>query len=325
VLRLSEIRAVKDSVDEAWRSPVADAMAAVWRIPPGAALWWRSSATHVFVVPGASRRFLRFAPDDSGAATALRAGAALAATFPAADGLSLSRPLATPSGAWTATAATPAGPMVAMMVGEADGRTVEAESLTMRQARRWGAALARFHEAAPAPVTAAPVLTTSDPELAAAVARIRDRLGSLDPAVHRRVTLHGDFELDNLRFANGGVEAFDADETRPGWAAEDIALATRGLRGEEGDPPLPRLYDAFIAGYREIASLSQAELDAVSLHALAHSARRATGLSVLDEGAAPRDPEWQRDLHAAIAEAGSWHRENLLRHAGPAGGGDQRS
>ncbi|CAM3313664.1 phosphotransferase enzyme family protein [Occultella aeris] len=315
MLRLSEIRAVHESVDEDWRSPVADAVAGAWMLPPGAARWWRSSATHVFVVPGPPRHYLRFAPAGSPAAARLRRGADLAAAFPVTTGLSVSAPVSTTSGARTPTIDTPAGPMVAMLVEDATGDAVVAESLTREQAHRWGAALACFHGAAPVVDAGRSRLDASDPELTTALADIEERLERLDPRVHRRVTLHGDFELDNLRLPEHGVTVFDLDETRAGWAAEDVALATRDLRGEEGAPALSHLFDAFVAGYRSSAPFSDAELDAVPLHALAHSARRASDSGTLDEGARATDPGWQRELHASITEANQWHRQAVLAHA----------
>lgn len=46
MLLLSEIARLSDTVDADWRSPVADAVAAAWGFPPGAARYWRSSASH---------------------------------------------------------------------------------------------------------------------------------------------------------------------------------------------------------------------------------------------------------------------------------------
>ena len=36
---------------------------------------------------------------------------------------------------------------------------------------------------------------------------------------------------------------FDFDEAQPGWAADDIALATRELRGDESRLARPELFD----------------------------------------------------------------------------------
>lgn len=283
MLRLSEIRRVKESVDAEYRSPVADAVAAAWGIPSGGARWWRSSATHVFVVPGAAPRYLRFVPAGSDAAARLRRGAELAAAFPEVDGLFVCRPVPDASGAPLATRATVLGDMTAVLVEAAPGAGIDPETLTREQAQRWGAALARFHRSAPP-----------------------------GPDPQRGVTMHGDFELDNLRFTDDAVAVFDLDESGPGSASADIALATRALRGDEGAPGLPRLYDAFLEGYRSEGELSTAEEASVAGHALQYSARRAADDSMLDEGGDPGDPAWQRELYEDIRAANDWHARAVL-------------
>jgi hypothetical protein len=60
MMRLDEIHRLLATVDEAGRSPVADVVAAAWGHPPGTARHWRSSASHVFVLP---RAYLRIVPD----------------------------------------------------------------------------------------------------------------------------------------------------------------------------------------------------------------------------------------------------------------------
>jgi Ser/Thr protein kinase RdoA (MazF antagonist) len=314
MLRLSQIRTLKESVDDDWRSPVADAVAEAWGIPAGTARWWRSSATHVFVVPGRSRRYLRFAPAGSPAAVRLRRGAELAEVMPATPTLVLARPERTRDGAIVVTVETPVGAMDAALFSAAPGAEVDVDELDAPLARRWGAALATFH------VTAPPVLASSDPltagavdgpELADAIERLAAGRIETD-GIANTVTLHGDFELDNIRFTDEGVAAFDADETRAGVPAEDIALAARSLRGDEGEPSRPELYAAFLDGYRSVHALSPDEEAAVGWHELWHSARRATSSSVLDEGGDLGDPAWQRDLYDALRSAQTWHRRAVL-------------
>lgn len=312
MLRLSEIRRLKDSVDAEWRSPVADQAAASWGIAPGSARWWRSSETHVFVVPGAPRRYLRFVPAGSDAAARLRRGAALAAAFPDVGGLVIARPLPTEAGDRVVTTATALGPMTAVLVEEAPGEALDTDALSPEQAHRWGAGLARFHAHAPATDATGITPEILDVELAEQLARLHDALGTLDAGTHRRVTIHGDFELDNIRFADDRIAIFDFDETRPGWAADDIALATRALRGEEGAPAHPELRAAFLEGYRSVAELSVEEEDAVAIHSLRYSALRAADDAMLDEGGHPNDPEWQRELHDELRAASAWHRRAVL-------------
>lgn len=317
MLRLSEIRRLKDSVDAEWRSPVADQAAASWGIAPGSARWWRSSATHVFVVPGGPRRYLRFVPAGSDAAARLRRGAALAAAFPDVGGLVIARPLPTEAGDRVATMRTALGPMTAVLVEEAPGEVLDTDALSPEQAHRWGAGLARFHAHAPATDAAGTVGTAyapavGDPELTEPLTRLQVALDALDPASHRHVTVHGDFELDNIRFTDDRIAVFDFDETRPGWAADDIALATRELRGDEGDPAHPELHAAFLEGYRSVGELSVGEEHAVAIHSLRYSALRAADDAMLDEGGHPNDPEWQRELHDELRAASAWHRRAVL-------------
>lgn len=95
---LSEIRRIKESVDGDWRSKIADDVASAWGLDPGSPRWWRSSASHVFVIPGAPRRFLRFVPADTETARRFRRGAQLASDFPHVRGLWVARPLPSKSG-----------------------------------------------------------------------------------------------------------------------------------------------------------------------------------------------------------------------------------
>jgi Ser/Thr protein kinase RdoA (MazF antagonist) len=314
MLRLSEIRRLKDSVDAEWRSAIADEVVVAWGIMPGAARWWRSSATHVFVIPGAPRRYLRFAPEESDAALRLRRGAELAATFPDVQGLMIARPLPNESGGRVSTSDTALGSMTAALVEEAPGEALDADSLSAEHAHRWGAALAQFHANAPATDASDSTPDTGDAELVEPLAGLHEALDALDPASHRRVTIHGDFELDNIRFTDDAVAVFDFDEARSGWAADDIALATRALRGDEGVRAHPELYAAFLEGYRSIAELSGEEEEAVAIHSLRYSALRAADESMLDEGSRPDDPEWQRELHDELRAANAWH-ERAVRDA----------
>jgi Ser/Thr protein kinase RdoA (MazF antagonist) len=63
MMPLTEIGRLRQTVADSWDSPMADQVAAQWGYPAGTARWWRSSASHVFVLPGSgTRRFLRLVP-----------------------------------------------------------------------------------------------------------------------------------------------------------------------------------------------------------------------------------------------------------------------
>ncbi|UFU06579.1 hypothetical protein [Ruania halotolerans] len=78
MLALSEIATVKVTVDDRWCSDVADSVGERWGLAPGSLRWWRSSATHVFVVPPEvdtrGVMYARFAPRATAAGDRLAAG-----------------------------------------------------------------------------------------------------------------------------------------------------------------------------------------------------------------------------------------------------------
>lgn len=322
MLSLSEISSLRATVDDNWRSPLADAVAARWGIPPGAARWWRSSASHVFVVPREPERrdYLRFVRADSVEGRRMPLIAAVLERW-AAAGLGAARPVATANGEFVASAATTGGGvMTAMLVHAVGGEELDVDELTLEHASLWGASLAHVHE-----VGAAPDSLPRSPHIAASpssgrteagghtdafiAARIQAAVDSLDPARHARGALHGDFELDNLRFGDR-VEFFDADEAHYGWIASDIALAVRELLGEEG-APRPEHLTAFLDGYRSVRALGDDDERSIPLHSLHHSARTVTDVALLDLGDDPDAPEWEQQLRNSLAEHVEWHRARL--------------
>ncbi|MDQ0680732.1 Ser/Thr protein kinase RdoA (MazF antagonist) [Arthrobacter pascens] len=144
MLPVSHIWQISSSVDAEWRSPVADAVAAAWGSPAGAARWLRSSATHVFIVPGREGNmptYVRFAPSPSVAGEKLSSSAPLMAEW-ADRGLGAVRPLASANGQLTEAVKTALGDVTAMVVPVAPGAEVSVDHLTVDQAMLWGQALA---------------------------------------------------------------------------------------------------------------------------------------------------------------------------------------
>lgn len=334
MLPLSEILSISNSVDESWRSPVADTVSACWGVPPGTARWLRSSATHVFIVPGGvsadpfgrgvGTTFLRFVPAASVARGKLsRSGPVLRAW---ADlGLGAVRPVPLPSGALTARIRTSLGEVVAVMVAAAPGEEGDVDHLTLAQACLWGEALGRLHAEGPEGMVPAP-LTESVPKSAPvfdgplddAIKAVEEELASLDPGRHSRGLCHGDFELDNLRFDGDHVTFFDADEAHYGWFATDVALAVRDLTGSTfGSLSRPDLLQAFLTGYRRFQGFTEEEEASLPLHSLAASARIIRQLDgVIDTGSGPDHPEWFTELRGSLIMHQDWHRQRLLNSVG---------
>jgi len=265
MLPLSQIFALRETVDQEWRSPVADAVGECWGLPAGALRFWRSSAAHVFVAPpGADSRgvlYARFAPAEDPAGSRLAEGVRFHARL-AAAGASVARVVPSRTNRMVERVGTPLGDMYASVLGKVDGDELDVEELDGGAAAAWGAALGAFHQAAGLPAMRAQTQRSDpfaalasaraaleDPELAVA-ARTLSTVLTASPATPL-VFGHGDFELDNLRWTDGWPTCFDLDESGAMPAAADVASAARDLLGPlPGSPEHPELLTAFLQGYQ---------------------------------------------------------------------------
>lgn len=279
MLPLSQIVALRDTLDDQWRSPVADTVAAAWGYPPGSARFWRSSARHVFEVSGDGPHgtaFLRFAPAGHVPRADVDAVALLMNRL-ADRGVGCARALGSSSGKLVETLSTSIGPVHATLVAAAPGSLLDADDLTADQARAWGASLATMHRdgsAAAAGVALADGgdrterdlgLLGGDERVTEAVHAVRSRLAQRARTPDAFGLIHGDFELDNLAWTGDRAVAYDWDEAEASWFAADIAYAVRDLVTDPRvllDGPLP-LLDAFLDGYR--AGRPEADVDRAQL------------------------------------------------------------
>lgn len=343
MLPLSEIKSLNSTVDEAWRSPVADAVAAAWGLPPGAALYLRSSATHVFIVPAKTGAegtiFLRFMPAGLRTEEALLRPARLLTALSSA-GHPVVSPVLSNAGRLVETLATPTGLVHAAAVTAAPGEEREPDTLTEDHSWAWGAALARFHvDAAPhcgifldpdnAGKTANKhALATSpfiklaklkdDPPLAKAGETLAAEWAALPGIPAQKGVLHGDFELDNLRWDGNAVSIFDLDEARIGRFAEDIASALRDIVGPDYEKPThPALLASFLDGYGSVRTLSEDEIALLPICMASNAARDLLqGAGVLDvEHAAGDAPSWLPELRSSLASHYDKERSLILRTA----------
>ncbi|QDW61715.1 phosphotransferase enzyme family protein [Oerskovia sp. KBS0722] len=345
MLPLSEIRAMHQSVDDEWRSPVADVVAVRWGIAPGAARYWRSSASHVFVVPpGSDSRgvlYLRFVPATLRPRASLEVPAELLAEL--GTDADVVVPVPSLTGRLVETVPTPHGEVHAVVVPRAPGAEIDVDELTPTRSTAWGAALARFHLAAaphaalvahlsrpdhPRPRNSGNAFATladiaagsGDDALGAAAARLAAGWDLATAGLPSGV-LHGDFELDNLRFEDDDIVAFDVDETSIGPYALDIAFAVRDLVGSHGTldrPKRPELLSAFLKGYQQVRTLHDDERDVLSLSNAHVSARSLVhGHEVLDAGDAPDDPAWLTELRGALTEHHAQARGVVLAATAP--------
>jgi Ser/Thr protein kinase RdoA (MazF antagonist) len=308
MLPLSEIQRLKSTVTDDWRSTVADAVAARWEIAPGAARWWRSSASHVFVVPdggtGGGECYLRFVPAHLPAADRLVAGARTHARLHDAGGR-VADLVRSPAGGVVQTVPTAVGHVVAYAVRQVPGVERDVDDLDDAAARAWGAALGDLHrrggdvehtEDGTDPFGR--LAQADDVELAAAA---RTLVRAFDERAHEPLVVgHGDFELDNVRWDGVRLTCFDLDESGRMPAAADVASAVRDLVGSDpGAVAHPHLLAAFLRGY-ESATGTHVTAEALLLHGAALAAQQvleAAGVLDVADG-----PGWLTDLRDHLDE-----------------------
>lgn len=273
MMPLAAIDALEQTVTPDWSSPVADAVAAAWGAEPGAARWWRSSASHIFVVPILDRRcYLRFVPESVRSLDEVRRIAVLMSFLsgsPAAGAAPRVRvvaPVPSLRGEWAELVETSLGPMCAMVVEAAPGTPLDASDLSGSDASAWGRALAELHVAAashPWP-SAAPVELESS--------ELSDALRALPADPSHAGLIHGDFELDNIAWDNGIPTVYDFDEATISWYAADVAYALRDVASR------PDLVAAFLDGYRTVRPLDE---DSVPLFRRVNALRSALRIEAL--------------------------------------------
>lgn len=321
MLPLSEIARLRATVDAEWRSPVADAVGETWNIDPGRARWWRSSASHVFVVPGSDtepRRYLRFVPARAPQALALAHGARQLVEW-ADDGLGAARPLVSIDGTLTPTVTTPLGEVIGMLVDEVPGEEVDSDELDEARAHAWGEALARIHlspsTGADRPVSRAAGIL--DDRVRDAVVALQSAVDELTLADAPRGAVHGDFELDNVRFDASGVTFFDADDSGSDLFAVDIAHALRDIDGGAlGAETSRSLVAAFFAGYDAVRPRTQTERGHERFFSLVASARFVCRLpDALDACGDDDSASWLRDLRGDLDAHLDWHSARIVSEA----------
>jgi Ser/Thr protein kinase RdoA (MazF antagonist) len=308
VLALSEICGLAATLSADGRSDVADAVGAAWGLDPGAARFWRSSASHVFVVrePAA---YLKFAPE--GWCTWQRKDAVAKLMRGFASGVAA--PLPSRSGRLVEGVSTSRGLVVAMLVAAAPGRRLDGEDLTAAHARAWGAALARLHREAVdtgLPDVFADLWTPeAERALGAAVDRLRADLERLPGDARRFGVIHGDFELDNLGWDGDAPTAYDFDDAGRCWFVADIVHALRDVH----EP----LTAEFLTGYRAERDLSDLDLRPMRLFAAVHAAVWLLRLpAVIDVTAEPVNrPPWLGSLRDKLRAHADHQRRLVVDYA----------
>ncbi len=271
MMKLSTMLKVDSTVDTQGRSRIAEHILEHWKHDQGSAQFFRSSANFVYIFrTGGEPCFLRFAESAERTRAEIEAEMALL-SFLDSQGVTVTTPVASNNGKCVETVETDLGTFHAVVFAQLQGREVEIEGLGPAQFERWGAALGKLHALTHRyqdPKVSArgtwrdhlTLIRNSVPTDEVRVQAECDYLTSLLTALPVTETnyglIHGDFELDNLRWQDETIAMLDFDECSSSWYIADIAFALRDLFETGVDLSHPSFH-AFIHGYSAQYSLDE--------------------------------------------------------------------
>jgi Ser/Thr protein kinase RdoA (MazF antagonist) len=159
MMTLSRMKALFYTIDDQWRSPVAEEVLASWEHEPGSARVINASSNFVFSFRArGEQRILRFVVDEIRPAKGLypsdwHSPAAILAEldfirYLVERGIRAAQPLVSLSGKWVETVDTQIGRVHASVFEYMTGETCEFEELPLERYPDWGKAIAELHNAA---------------------------------------------------------------------------------------------------------------------------------------------------------------------------------
>lgn len=271
MMKLSTMLKVDSTVDTQWRSRIAERMLEHWEHDQGSAQFFRSSTNFVYVFrKGGEPYFLRFADSAERTYAAIEAEMVLL-NFLASKGMTVTTPITSQNGRYVETVETDLGTFHAVVFTKLQGAQLDIEELSTAQFEVWGAALGKLHammHLCQDPslsargtwrdhLTLAQIFVPKDePGVQAECDHLTSWLSALPVTETNYGLIHGDFELDNIRWQNETIAMFDFDDCSYSWYVADIAFALRDLFETGVDLNNPS-FCAFIHGYSEHYSLNE--------------------------------------------------------------------
>ncbi len=271
MMKLSTMLKVDSTVDTQWQSRIAERMLEQWEHDPGSAQFFRASTNFVYVFrKGGERCFLRFAESAEREGAAIEAEMALL-SFLDSLGMTVTTPIASKNGRCVEKVETDLGTFHAVVFGELQGSQGTLSELSTAQFEVWGATLGKLH--AMMHLYQDPRLSArgtwrdhlkmaqiyvpkDEPGIQAECDHLTSWLSALPVTETNYGLIHGDFELDNLRWQDDTIAMFDFDDCSYSWYVADIAFALRDLFETGVDFSNPSLR-AFIRGYSQHYSLDE--------------------------------------------------------------------
>lgn len=271
MMKLSTMKKVVNTVDQEWRSPLAEKILVRWGYDQGEAYYYRASANFIFLVKKDGKRyFLRF-NDSSERDLDLIEEEVQLLLYLKNTSLKVAQPVKSLNDQYIETVETELGTFYAVVFEAMEGEHVETEDLTSDQFYLWGKVLGQLHsilKQVPKEISQArkswkdhlSMVREQLPETEVAALKelntIEEWADGLEITKDNYGVIHFDFEQDNLLWKNGEVGIIDFDDFAQYWFVADIAYALRDLLEEKVDFE-NQDFIQFLEGYMEITKLDQ--------------------------------------------------------------------
>jgi len=323
MMTLSTMKKIVDSLDENWKSPVADEIAARWKADKGSVDYIRSSANFVFTFQrGGKRFFLRFNSISERSKEEIAAEIEILNTLNEQSDV-IARPVLSSNDQFVEELQTVNDSYLAVVFEGFGGKMYEIEELGPEKFFLWGKALGHLHK-----------LFDEIPEhlLIKRKSRrdhvnfIEGHLPGTEKAAQKELEtiehlyekieekkglIHFDFELDNLIWDGERINIIDFDDAAVYGYGADLAFALRDLFEGSIDTHNP-LFNQFIEGYATEFKYDDNLFDNLPLYLRFHNLLTFTKLvRSLDYTVEASTPNWLKGLHAKLTRVVDQYRESF--------------
>lgn len=315
MMKLTTMKKVVDTVGEDWRSPVAEQIMKSWDYDEGDLYYYRASANFVFIFrKNGKAHYLRFNETTEKPVSKLQTELNILLYLKDSP-VEVAQPLLSKNRQYIEVVDTQVGEFSAMAFEGIPGKQMETEELIKKQFFLWGRSLGVLHEKfkeipeeymSQRPTYADHLqwidshLPIDDLPAREEMFRIKEWTGTLRKTPENFGIIHFDFEVDNLRWNEDLIGAFDFDESAGYWYVADIVFALRDVLANKEDFKKPHVKD-FIRGYRTVTNLDENYLQQIDgflrMHQLYTYTRIQRSVDILNS---KDHPEWLRTLREKL-------------------------
>jgi Ser/Thr protein kinase RdoA (MazF antagonist) len=323
MMKLSTMLRVASTVDDEWRSPLAEKILEAWGYDAGSVYALRYSANFIFVFKrGGNPYFLRFNDVTERDLRTLEAEMEIL-EYLSGKGLLVAEPVRSLNNKKIERVAAEQGTFYGVVFKALPGKQYEPEELEDEQFRDWGSALGQLHEAFKGMAVSVSaerpswrdqlhIVIDRLPDDETAAKKVHDYL--LKWAEQLPVTketfglIHYDFELDNQRWDDNSIGMLDFDDCARYWYVADIAYALRELESLDGN----RKFNRFVEGYMSKTEVDISLLKELTNFQILHDLITfAKLLRSVDVSESENLQEWMMGLRAKLVQKINSYRDSF--------------